>query len=101
MLDKLSEAMHENAVKNIKYREAYNTGKITAVNANGSYDVEINNSGKSIKNIFPNDPNIVYAVGNTVGIGQEDCNREKLIIIGILRDITVVEVASSVDSLGA
>ena len=99
MLDKLSEAMHEDAVKNIKYREAYLTGIITAVNANGSYDVEINNSGKSIKNIFPNDPNITYAVGNTVGIGWEDCNREKPVIIGILRNITVIEVESGVSSL--
>ena len=99
MLNKLSEAMHENAVKNIKYREAYLTGKIAAVNANGSCDVEINNCGKSIKNIFANDPNITYAVGNTVGIGWEDCNREKPIIIGILRNITVIEVESSVSSL--
>ena len=99
MLDKLSEAMRRSAVRNIKYREAYLTGQITAVNANGSYDVEINNSGKSIKNIFPNDPNITYIVGNTVGIGQEDCNRERLIIIGILRNITVIEVESSVSSL--
>ena len=99
MLDNLSEAIHGNAVKNIKYREAYLTGIITAVNANGSYDVEINNSGKPIKKIFPNDPNIIYAIGNTVGIGWEDCTREKIIIIGILRNITVIEVESSVSSL--
>jgi len=100
MLNKLSEEMRNSAIRNIKYREAYVTGKVTVVNTNGSYDVEINNCGKSQKNIFPNDPNIIYVVGNTVGIGYEEGNRGMLIIIGILREIVAIEVSSSVNSLG-
>ena len=82
------------------YRTSYVTGVITRVGSYDRYDVEISGSGKSIKNIFTNDPNITYEVGNTVGIGYEDSNREKLIIIGILRDITMSETTGGVNALG-
>lgn len=100
MLNKLSKAMREDTVGNITYRTSYITGKITAVGTNNRYDVEIASCGKSRKNVFTNDPNIIYKVDDTVGIGWEDGNREKPIIIGILREITLIEVNSGVNSLG-
>lgn len=100
MLNKLSEAMREDTVGNITYRTSYITGKITAVGSNNKYDVEIAGCGKSRKDVFANDPNIVYVVGDTVGIGWEDGNREKPIIIGILREIILIEVNSGVNALG-
>lgn len=100
MLNELSEVMKRNSIENIVYRTSYVTGKITAIGTNNKYDVEIAGSGKSIKNIFVNDSNIVYAIGDTVGIGYEDGNRGRLIIIGILRDIIEIEVSSSVNALG-
>jgi len=97
---KLPKALREDAIDNIIYRTSYITGRITRVGSYDRYDVEIASSGKARKNVFVNDPNITYAVGNTVGIGWEDSNREKPIIIGILRDIKTREVAGGVNSLG-
>lgn len=97
---KLPKALREDAVEGIIYRTSYVTGVITGVGSYGRYDVEIASSGKSIKNIFVNDTNITYAVGDTVGIGYEDGNRGKLVIIGKLRDITVKEVTGGVNALG-
>jgi len=97
---KLPKALREDAAEGIIYRTSYVTGKITRVGSYNRYDVEIAESGKSIKNVFVNDINITYVVGDTVGVGYEDANREKLIIIGKLRDITVKEVTGGVNALG-
>lgn len=97
---KLPKSLREDAVDNIMYRTSYITGIITRVGSYDRYDVEIGGSGKARKNIFVNDPNITYAVGDTVGIGWEDGNREKPIIIGILRPIITREVTSGVNALG-
>jgi hypothetical protein len=97
---KLPQSTRNNTIGNIMYRITYLTGRITAVRDYDRYDVEIAGSGKSWQRMFVNDPNIAYKVGDTVGIGWEDGNREKPVIIGILRDITEIEVSSSVNSLG-
>lgn len=97
---KLPKSLREDAISNIIYRTSYVTGKITGVGSYDRYDVEISESGKSIKNIFVNDTNITYVVGDTVGIGWEDGNRGKPVIIGKLRDITVKEVTGGANALG-
>lgn len=100
MLNKFSETMKDFNIRGVIYRAAYVTGKITAVGTDNRYDVEIAGSGKSRKNVHVNDTNITYVVGDTVGIGYEDDNRERPIIIGKLRTITLKEVSSSVNALG-
>jgi len=97
---KLPKALREDAVDNIMYRTSYITGIITRVGSYDRYDVEIAGSGKARKNVFVNDPNITYAIGDSVGIGWEDGNREKPIIIGILRPIITREVTGGVNALG-
>ena len=97
---KLPKSLRESVVDNVIYRTSYVTGRITGVGSYDRYDVEIAESGKSIKNVFVNDTNITYVVGDTVGVGYEYANREKLIIIGKLRDITVKEVTGGVNALG-
>lgn len=97
---RLPEAMKVNTVSDVVYRTAYITGRITAVRNNNRYDVEIGGCGKSLKNVFVNDTNIVYVVGNTVGIGWDDGNRGRPLIFGILRDIIEIEVTSGVNALG-
>jgi len=100
MLNEFSEKLKEFNIRGIIYRTAYVNGKITAVGTDNRYDVEIGSSGKSRKNVPVNDINITYAIGDTVGVGYEDDNRERPIIIGKLRSITITEVGSSVNSLG-
>jgi len=76
------------------------TGVVTADNGDGSYDVEIAGSGKSIKNIFTIKKEPDYKVNETVGIGFDGGIKEKRIIFGVLRDIKYIEVTASVNSLG-
>ena len=97
---RLPRAMRVNTVGNIMHRTSYITGKIMEVGSNNRYSVDISGSGKPYPKIFVNDPNIVYEVGDTVGIGWEDGNREKPIIIGILRNITEIKVVVGVNALG-
>ena len=101
MLNRFSESMKKNNVGNIIYRNAFENGKITTVGTDNRYDVEIAGSGKSRKNVHVNDTNITYAVDDIVGIGYEDDNRDRPIIIGKLRAITIKEVSGSVNSLGS
>lgn len=97
----LPQAMRISIVGNIMYRSAYITGKVTAVHDYDRYSVDIAGSGNPYPRIFTNDTNITYKVGDTVGIGWEDGNHEKPIIIGILRDIKEIEVVTGVNSLGS
>ena len=93
-------ATSSNAVGNIKHRGTYMTGIVTADNGDGSYDVEIAGSGKSIKNIFTTKKEPDYVVNETVGIVFEYGIKEKRTICGVLRDIKQIEVTASVNSLG-
>ena len=93
-------ATSSNAVGNIKHRGTYMTGIVTADNGDGSYDVEIAGSGKSIKNIFTLKKEPDYKVDETVGIAFDYGIKEKRIICGVLRNIIQIEVAASVKSLG-
>jgi len=97
---RLPQALRINTKGNIVHRTSYITGKIVEIGSNNRCAVDISGSGKPYPKIFVNDPNITYAIGNTVGIGWEDGNREKPIIIGILRDITEIEVVAGVNALG-
>jgi len=93
-------ATSSNAVGNIKHRGTYMTGIVTADNGDGSYDVEIAGSGKSIKNIFTTKKEPDYVVNEMVGIVFEYGIKEKRTICGILKDIKQIEVTASVNSLG-
>jgi len=93
-------ATSSNVVGNIKHRGTYMTGIVAADNGDGSYDVEIAGSGKSIKNIFTTKKEPDYVVNETVGIVFEYGIKEKRTICGVLRDIKQIEVTASVNSLG-
>ena len=96
----LPQAINKNSVGNVVFRNTYITAVIKEVQVNGKYKVEIASSGKQFPNVFPNDPNITYAVDDTVGILWEYGCREKPIIVGKLRVITGIETTKGVNSLG-
>ncbi|MBA7576610.1 hypothetical protein ES708_18451 [subsurface metagenome] len=96
----LPRATRINTVGNITFRNTYITAKIKEDQGNGKYKVEIADSGQEYPNVYANDPNITYAVNDTVGILWEYGNREKPIIVGQLRDIQFIEVTGGVNSLG-
>ena len=97
---RFNKATSSNTIGNIKHRGTYMTGIVTADNGDGSYNVEIAGSGKSIKNIFTTKKEPDYKVDETVGIVFEYGIKEKRTICGVLPDIIYIEVAASVNSLG-
>ena len=97
---RFNKATSSNVIGNIKHRGTYMTGIVTADNGDGSYDVEIAGSGKSIKNILTLKKEPDYKVNETVGIAFDYGIKEKRIICGVLRNIIQIEVAASVNSLG-
>ena len=97
---KLPVATKKGSMDDITFRNSYITGIIKEVQANGKYKVEISSSGKEYPKIFPNDPNITYAVDNVVGLLCEYGCREKLIIVGKLRTIQEQMAFSGTNALG-
>jgi len=97
---KLPVATKQGSIDDITSRVTYITGIIKEVQANGKYKVEIASSGKEFPNIYPNDPNITYAVDDTVGILWEYGCREKPIIVGKLRTILEQEAIGGTNALG-
>ena len=90
----------KNTVGNINFRNTYITAEIREDQGNGKYKVAISGSEKEYPNVYANDPNIEYAVGDRVGILWEQGSREKPIIVGILDEMIEEEVTSGVNSLG-
>ncbi len=97
----LAQATNINSVGNIIFRNTYITAEIKADQGNGKYKVEIAGSGKQYPNIYTIETDPTYAVGDKVGILWEYGNREKPIIVGILRDMQFTEVTGGVNALGA
>ena len=60
---------------------AFNSAKVTEVNADGTYDVEIKCSGHSIKRVTSNDVS-EFKVGDFVTVGFIGGDRQKPQIIG-------------------
>ena len=96
----LPRATNKNTVGNIVFRNTYITAVIMEVQINGKYKVEIASSGEQFPNVYPNDPNIEYAVDDTVGILWEYGCREKPIIVGKLREIIEILTTKGINSLG-
>ena len=90
-----------NNVENVGYRNTYITGKVAEVQSTeGKYKVKIAGADEEYPNIWSIVSNPDYANNETVGILWEYGNREKPVVAGVLRDITYIEVISSVNSLG-
>ena len=90
-----------NNVENVGYRNTYITGKVAEVQSTeGKYKVKIAGADEEYPNIWSIVSNPDYVNNETVGILWEYGNREKPVVAGVLRDITYIEVTSSVNSLG-
>ena len=90
----------KNAVSNINFRNNYKTAIIKELQGNGKYKIQILGSDKEHPDVYANDPNIEYAVNDRVGVLNEHGCREKMIIVGILDEITEEEVTGGVNALG-
>lgn len=90
----------KNTVGNINFRNTYITAEIKEDQGNGKYKVTMSGSEKEYPNVFTIETDPTYAVGDKVGILWEYGNREKPIIVGILRDIEFIEATGGVNSLG-
>jgi len=97
---KLPIATKQGSIDDITFRNTYVTGIVKEVQSNGKYKVEISSSGKEYPNIYPNDPNITYAVDDVVGLLWEYGCREKPIIVGKLRAMSEQEATSGTNALG-
>jgi len=72
----------KNVIDQIKYRETYVTGEITANNGDGTYDVKINSADTAYKNVETRHYNENFSVGQIVDIGYEYGNKESPKILG-------------------
>jgi len=80
----------KNAVSNIVYRKNLVTGIITADHGNKSYDVEIGESGKSIKKIFTLSPDPDLAVGDKARIFYRGGCKEDPILMAPTKPTLIV-----------
>ncbi len=97
---KLPVATKLDSINNVVARNTYTIAIITELQKNKKYKIRILGSGKEYPNVYANDPNITYAVGDRVGILWEYGCREKPIIVGILDEIIEEEVVSGTNALG-
>jgi len=87
-------------VGNIKYRNTYLVGEVTADKGNGRYDVIIAGEDQPYPNIFTIEKQPDYVVGDKVGILYEYGIKEKPVICGVLRTIQESGITGVVNSLG-
>lgn len=72
----------KNIIGQIKYRETYVTGEITADNGDGTYNVKINNADTAYKDVETRGYNVHFSIGEIVDIGYEYGNKESPKILG-------------------